>query len=80
MYHLMKRGQEMGSGEVERQLAIQAAGLYLLLLWLLGSGALKIFYPVMFSRALDFFNLVTKLGLDKKSPKKKGVKKGSQAS
>merc|ERR1719318_1537302 len=80
LYHYMERGQEMASGEVERQLAIQAAGLSLVLLGLPGSGAFKIFHPVLFSRALDTFNMVTKLGLDKKSPKKKGAKKGSQAS
>ena len=39
LYHHMERGQEMAFGEQERQLAIQAAGLYLVLLGLPGSGA-----------------------------------------
>ena len=79
LYHHMERGQEMASGEQERQLAIQAAGLYLVLLGLPGSGAFKIFHPVLFSRALDTFTLVSRLGLDRKSPKKKGVKKATQS-
>eukprot|EP00092_Neocalanus_flemingeri_P019653 GFUD01021285.1.p1 GENE.GFUD01021285.1~~GFUD01021285.1.p1 ORF type:complete len:1759 (-),score=675.16 GFUD01021285.1:47-5323(-) len=81
LYHYMERGQEMASGEQERQLAMQAAGLYLVLLGLPGSGAFKIFHPVLYSKALDTFNLVTKLGLGRRSPKKKGgAKKTSQAS
>ena len=80
LYHYMERGQEMASGEQERELAIQAAGLYLVLLGLPGSGAFKIFHPVLYSRALDTFNMVTKLGLDRKSPKKKGGAKSSQVS
>jgi hypothetical protein len=70
----MERGQEMASGEGVRQLAIQAAGLYLFLLVLPGSGAFKIFHPVLYSRALDTFTMVTTLGLEKKSPKTKGAK------
>ena len=78
LYHYMERGQEMATGEQER-LAIQAAGLYLVLLGLPGSGAFKIFHPVLFSKALDIFTLVSKLGMDKRSPKKKGgSKKASQ--
>ena len=76
----MERGQEIASGEGVRQLAIQAAGLYLFLLVLPGSGAFKIFHPVLYSRALDTFTIVTTLGLEKKSPKKKGAKNGSQES
>ena len=64
LYHYMERGQEMATGEQER-LAIQAAGLYLVLLGLPGSGAFKIFHPVLFSKALDIFTLVSKLGMDK---------------
>ena len=80
LYHYMERGMEMASGEQERNLAIQAAGLYLVLLGIPGSGAFKIFHPVLYSKALDIFTLVNKLGLDKRSPKKKGgAKKTSQS-
>jgi len=48
----------MASGQQERQLA---AGLYLVLLGLPGSGAFKSFYPVMYSRALDTCMLVSRL-------------------
>ena len=57
-YHCMERGLEMASGQQERQLA---AGLYLVLLGLPGSGAFKSFYPVMYSRALVTFMLVSRL-------------------
>ena len=75
LYHYLERGLEMASGEQERNLAIQAAGLYLVLLGIPGSGAFKIFHPVLYNKALDIFTLVNKLGLDKRSPKKKGVGK-----
>ena len=55
----------MASAELERQLATKAAGLYLVLLGLLGSRAFEIFHHVLFIRALVTFTMVSKLGLDK---------------
>jgi condensin-2 complex subunit D3 len=73
LYHYMERGQKMASGDQERQLAIQAAGLYLVLIGLPGSETFEIFHPRLYTKALDTFMMVKELGLDKKSPNKKGV-------
>ena len=89
LYHYLERGQKMASGDQERQLAIQAAGLYLVLIGLPGSETFEIFHPGLYSKALDTFMMVKEVGLDKKSPNKKGAamkdsqpsqQRGSQAS
>ena len=64
--------------EKERELCLQASGLYIVILGLPGSGAFKIFHPVLFSKALDSFTLVSKLKLDVGNETKKG-KKASQS-
>ena len=46
------------------------------LLGLPGSGAFKIFHPVLFSKALDCFELVTKLKLGGENENKRGRKTG----
>jgi hypothetical protein len=86
LYHYLERGQKMASGDQERQLAIQAAGLYLVLIGLPGSETFEIFHPGLYSKALDTFMMVKELGLDKESANKKGAdsqpsqQRGSQAS
>ena len=58
-----------------RKLAIQAAWLYLVLR---AVGPSRSSTPCCSAWPWDTFTMVTKLGLDKKSPKRKGTKKGSQ--
>ena len=72
LFHYMERGQEAGAGARERGLGFKAAALYFTFLGLQGSGAFKIFHPLLFAKALDSFKIVTKLHAG--SPKKKGGK------
>ena len=72
LFHYMDRGQEAGAGARERGLGFKAAALYFTFLGLQGSGAFKIFHPLLFAKALDSFKIVTKLHAG--SPKKKGGK------
>ena len=64
LYHFMERGQEMFKEERERELGVLASSLYIVILGLPGSGAFKIFHPVLFNKALDCFNLVNTLDND----------------
>ena len=79
LYHFMEKGQEMFQDEAERSRSLKAAGLYLVILGLPGSGAFKIFHPVLFSKALDSFTLVTKLKLNPGSETKRGKKSSQQS-
>ena len=79
LYHYMEKGQEMFKEERERDMCLLASGLYIVILGLPGSGAFKIFHPVLFSKALDSFTLVSKLKLNAANDTKKGGKKSSQS-
>ena len=79
LYHFMEKGQEMFREEKERSLGLKAAGLYLVILGLPGSGAFKIFHPVLFSKALDSFTLVSKLKLNTGTESKRGKKSSQQS-
>ena len=79
LYHYMEKGQEMYKEERERDMCLLASGLYIVILGLPGSGAFKIFHPVLFSKALDSFTLVSKLKLNATNDTKKGGKKSSQS-
>ena len=79
LYHFMEKGQDMFREQKERSLGLKAAGLYLVILGLPGSGAFKIFHPVLFSKALDSFTLVSKLKLNTGSESKKGKKSSQQS-
>ena len=79
LYHFMEKGQDMFREQKERSLGLKAAGLYLVILGLPGSGAFKIFHPVLFSKALDSFSLVAKLKLNTGSESKKGKKSSQQS-
>eukprot|EP00095_Tigriopus_kingsejongensis_P003824 maker-scaffold2482_size15237-snap-gene-0.3 protein:Tk03824 transcript:maker-scaffold2482_size15237-snap-gene-0.3-mRNA-1 annotation:"condensin-2 complex subunit d3" len=74
LFHFMEAGQRFEADQSERKLCIRATSLYLVLLALPGSGAFKIFHPVLYQRALSTFKLATKLRLAKFSPKKKNRK------
>ena len=78
IYHYMERGLEMYRDVTCRDMCLVSAGLYLVMLGLPGSGAFKIFHPVLFSKALECFNLVEKLKLNAQEPKK-GRKGTSQS-
>ncbi|TRY62148.1 hypothetical protein TCAL_11306, partial [Tigriopus californicus] len=71
LFHFMDSGQKFESGHVERQLCLQATSLYFIFLALPGSGAFKIFHPVLYQKALSTFKLSTKLKLGRLSPRKK---------
>ena len=79
LYHFMEKGQEMFREQKERSLGLKAAGLYLVILGLPGSGAFKIFHPVLFSKALDSFTLVAKLKLNTGTESKRSKKSSQQS-
>ena len=61
LYHYMERGQKLASGDQEKQLAIQATGLFLVLLGLPGITTFEIFHPRLYRKALDIFMIVNQL-------------------
>ena len=56
---------------MDRHKGTKAAGLYFILLGLPGSGAFKIFHPVLYNKSLDTFKLVMSLNLARSSPARK---------
>ena len=79
LYYLMDRGQKLEAGASERDLCLRATSLYFVLLALPGSGAFKIFHPVLYQKGLGTFKLATKLQIVRYSPKKKPAKRGKGA-
>ncbi len=71
MFYYMETGQKYNASPIEREKCLRATGLYFILLGIPGSGAFKIFHPVLYNKALDTFKLTLKLHLVKASPKKK---------
>ena len=61
----MNRGQKFDAASAERELACKSTSFYFALLALPGSGAFKIFHPVLFKRALDTLKLASKLHLER---------------
>ena len=59
----MGRGQKFDASSSERELACKSTSFYFVLLALPGSGAFKIFHPVLFKKALDTLKLASKLHL-----------------
>lgn len=83
LYYYLDRGQKLQSASLERDVCLRSASLYFVLLGIPGSGAFKIFHPVLYNKALDTFKLALKLHLVRLSPKKatkRGRKKASQSS
>ncbi|XP_071518098.1 condensin-2 complex subunit D3-like isoform X2 [Panulirus ornatus] len=80
MFYYCSRGQRYDAREAERELGIQAASLYFLLLCIPGSNAFRLFHPVMYIKALDILRLTLKLRVGAASPKRgrHGVVRGSQ--
>lgn len=80
LFFYIFRGQRYDAKEEDRELGIQAASLYFLLLSVPGSNAFRVFHPVMYLKALDILRLTTKLRVGAVSPKKgrQGTVKGSQ--
>ena len=74
LFSYIDSGQEAAADEAGRELGLRAAALYLTLLGLPGSGAFKIFHPLLYSRALDVFKAASRLAATKASPKRKGAK------
>ncbi len=71
IFHFMYRGQKIEASAAERELALKATSLYFVLLSVPGSGAYKIFHPVLYNKALETFKLASKLQIIRYSPKKK---------
>ena len=67
----MEKGQKSGASGLDRHKGTKAAGLYFILLGLPGSGAFKIFHPVLYNKSLDTFKLVMSLNLARSSPARK---------
>ncbi|XP_045592017.2 condensin-2 complex subunit D3-L [Procambarus clarkii] len=70
LFYYSSRGQRYDAREEDRELGIQAASLYFLLLCIPGSNAFRVFHPVMYLKALDIMRLTTKLRVGVSSPKK----------
>ena len=80
LFYYMENGQRMEATSANRKYCLKSASLYFVLLGIPGSGAFKIFHPVLYNKALDTFKMALKLHLVKQSPKKKPKNKRSQGS
>ena len=78
LFYYMDSGQKLEASSAMRSYCLKSASLYFILLGIPGSGAFKIFHPVLYNKALDTFKLALKLHLVKQSPKKKPNKKSQQ--
>ena len=79
LFYYMETGQKFEATSTMRNYCLKSTSLYFVLLGVPGSGAFKIFHPVLYNKALDTFKMAMKLHLVKSSPKKKS-KKGSSKS
>ncbi|XP_042229630.1 condensin-2 complex subunit D3-like isoform X2 [Homarus americanus] len=70
LFYYSYRGQRYDAKEADRELGIQAASLYFLLLSIPGSNAFRVFHPVLYLKSLDIMRLTTKLRVGASSPKK----------
>ena len=78
LFYYMETGQKFEATSRMRTYCLKSTSLYFVLLGVPGSGAFKIFHPVLYNKALDTFKMAMKLHLVKSSPKKKS-KKGSKS-
>lgn len=70
VFYYVHTGQRYDAREEDRDLGVQAASLYFLLLCVPGSNAFRVFHPVLYLKALDLFRLTTKLHVGVNSPRK----------
>lgn len=70
LFYYSFQGQRYDAKEMERELGIQAASLYFLLLCVPGSNAFRVFHPVMYLKCMETMRLATKLQVGAASPKK----------
>ena len=78
LFYYMETGQKFEATSTMRNYCLKSTSLYFVLLGVPGSGAFKIFHPVLYNKALDTFKMAMKLHLVKSSPKKKS-KKGAKS-
>ncbi|XP_030849692.1 condensin-2 complex subunit D3 [Strongylocentrotus purpuratus] len=79
LHHFMNRVDSLLSSAVEREVAIAAAHLYILLLEIPGSGAYRVQQPMLFEEALDTFKLWPKTETNKrKRPEPRGHQSSQQ--
>ena len=74
LFYYMENGQKLEATASMRSYCLKSASLYFILVGIPGSGAFKIFHPVLYNKALDTFKLALKLHLVNQSPKKKTKK------
>ena len=77
--YYMECGQKIEATPLSRNLCLSATSLYFVLLGTPGSGAFKIFHPLLYKKALDTFKIALKLHLIRTSPKKKTSKGGKKS-
>lgn len=63
LFYFLDRGQKLNASAEDREFCLKATSLYFILLGVPGSGAFKIFHPVLYNKALDTFKLALKLHL-----------------
>lgn len=80
LFYYMETGQKFEATSRMRNYCLKSTSLYFVLLGVPGSGAFKIFHPVLYNKALDTFKMAMKLHLVKSSPKKKSKKGPSSKS
>ncbi len=65
LFFNMDRGQKFEATSHMRTYCLKSSSLYFALLGIPGSGAFKIFHPVLYNKALDTFKITQKLHLGK---------------
>ena len=77
IFHYIERGSRQAESRLD---SVAAASLYFTFLGMPGSGAFKIFHPLLFTKALEVFKVVTLFKAGRASPsRKKGRHQQSQS-
>ncbi|XP_013421009.1 condensin-2 complex subunit D3-like [Lingula anatina] len=78
LYYIIEAGSKRVANAQLREAAISAADVYFTLICIPGSGAFKIFHPMLFQKSVDVFKSWTQLGSPKRKRKPSPVR-SSQA-
>ena len=65
IFHYIERGSRQAESRLD---SVAAASLYFTFLGMPGSGAFKIFHPLLFTKALEVFKVVTLFKAGRASP------------
>ncbi|CAH1786833.1 unnamed protein product, partial [Owenia fusiformis] len=66
LFYLMEVGSKRVSSVIQKEAGIVASELYLSLVTVPGSGAFKIFHPLLYQKALDYFKSLNSLSTSKR--------------